>query len=78
VVADGDPNVTLANILAEIEVQILAQITPDYIASQTVSVFGVLSDITTNFKGELGTDDWLTDTVASYLCNVRYYVKAVV
>jgi len=73
VVENAAANTTMANILAQIVIQVDALVTADYdTVGLTVDVYTRLTEIDTNFDiaGEL-----FTDAVINYLCTVEIFVK---
>ena len=67
--------ITMAAIMSNLVAQVDAILAADYIATQTVDAWADLISISNNYKSLRGDADWLTTTVVSYDCTIKFYVK---
>ena len=67
--------ITMAAIVSNLVAQVDAILAADYIATQTVDAWADLISISNNYKSLRGDADWLTTTVVSYDCTIKFYVK---
>lgn len=76
-VENASNSTTMAALVAAITAQVDAILAADYIATQTVTNWTDLTELKTNYSDQGGDDDWLNNTVPSYVCTVTMYVKVV-
>jgi len=78
-VEDSDPATTLLAIISNgtigINKQITDLVTDDWDVTRTVTVYAEMTMIDSN-QAASTSNDFYTDTAMSYLCTVKYYVKA--
>ncbi len=71
---------TMANIIGNATIglnkQIADIIAADYLTTPTVTTYGILTGLNTNMVVD-ASNNYLTTTATSYICNVQIYIKAI-
>lgn len=74
-VENASNEVTMAAIITAITAAVTIKLANDYVATNTVEAFSVLTGLSINYKDDAGDSDWLGSNVATYNCKVKIYVK---